>query len=289
LKNQEFSEAQRPFEQSTDGDFFEDPSFSEVMFLHLMSNYIPVARWPLILGVHGPPGHGKSFQIESLARIWNIKAAFVSGSELESDRAGEPAEIIRQHYRDLGQFMHEQGKPAALVIDDIDAGIGDFGERVTYTVNRQNLSSALMNLCDRPEMLTSRAVRRVPIIVTANNIDSLYEPLRRPSRMLKLHWVAKGDVLKSIVGRIFSQIAEKATTDRLVDHLPTESPAFFQQVASMFMADQIKSAVGQQRKQQALRHAVLNPTTLNQAIQQANASQGSTLERLIHIADQVKG
>ncbi len=288
MKNDGFHDAKLSFEPQQTVSFFESETFSEMLYLHLFSNYLPVPNAPLLLGVHGPPGHGKTYQIEQLLQKWGVLAAYISGSELESDRAGEPSELVRRHYSELGAKLEETGRPAALVIDDIDAGIGDFGSRVTYTVNRQNISSALMNLCDRPESIKSKKVRRVPIIVTANNIDSLYEPLRRPSRMMKVHWEARGDDLKNIARTVFARLCDKRVSDALVAAFPQESPAFFQQVASTLATEQARRAFAGLPREKTLRYAILNPDAFRDQIGETDDDPERQLSRLLDIAGRMK-
>ena len=45
---------------------------------------------------------------------------------------------------------------SALLFDDFDTGVGDWGALVQYTVNRQSIFAQLMNLCDDPESYTRR-------------------------------------------------------------------------------------------------------------------------------------
>jgi hypothetical protein len=65
-----------------------------------------------------------------------------------------------------------RGKLAALLINDIDAGLGHF-ENTQCTVNNQIVIGTLMNLCDHPNKVSlgeawgeNTKVRRTPIIVT---------------------------------------------------------------------------------------------------------------------------
>ena len=51
-------------------------------------------------------------------------------------------------------------KPAAVHFEDMDTGLGDWGE-TSYTVNRQTAIAELMALADRPEV-TAVGVRSGP-------------------------------------------------------------------------------------------------------------------------------
>jgi hypothetical protein len=47
--------------------------------------------------------------------------------ELESEVAGQPGRLIRERYRKAAELSRVRGKLAALMINDLDAGIGRFG------------------------------------------------------------------------------------------------------------------------------------------------------------------
>ena len=95
----------------------------------------------------------------------------MSAGELEAGNAGEPAKLVRQRYREAGDFINK-GKMAALFINDLDAGAGRMGESTQYTVNNQMVNATLMNIADNPTnvqlpgVYKSADVPRVPIICT---------------------------------------------------------------------------------------------------------------------------
>lgn len=62
--------------------------FRDQIYSHLVGNYTPVPRYPLILAIHGPAGQGKSFQCSSLLDEYGVRTLPISGSELESAVAG---------------------------------------------------------------------------------------------------------------------------------------------------------------------------------------------------------
>jgi hypothetical protein len=47
--------------------------------------------------------------------------------ELESEVAGQPGRLIRERYRKAAELSRVRGKLSALMINDLDAGIGRFG------------------------------------------------------------------------------------------------------------------------------------------------------------------
>ena len=87
-----------------------------------------------------------------------------------------------------------RGKITCLVINDIDAGVGTYTS-TQNTVNSQMVVGTLMNLCDNPNRVScgqdwrgEDVIRRVPIIVTANDLNTIYAPLLRDGRMEKFYW-----------------------------------------------------------------------------------------------------
>jgi hypothetical protein len=71
----------------------------------------------------------------------------------------------------------------------------------------------LMNICDHPDRVcvgseTYRAdekpLRRVPIVVTGNDLSTLYAPLLRDGRMDKFLWAPNAEELVDVVASVFS-------------------------------------------------------------------------------------
>ncbi len=77
------------------------PRFLDKLAVHITKNFLnlPGVRVPLILGVHGRKGEGKSFQCELVFERMGIEVTHISGGELESPDAGDPARLIRLRYR----------------------------------------------------------------------------------------------------------------------------------------------------------------------------------------------
>lgn len=104
-----------------------------------------------------------SLQAQALAQAWhgiskechNFVPALcgspivMSAGELESGNAGEPAQLIRQRYREASDVI-KKGKMCCLFINDLDAGAGRMGGTTQYTVNNQMVNATLMNIADNP-------------------------------------------------------------------------------------------------------------------------------------------
>ncbi|GER48540.1 ribulose bisphosphate carboxylase/oxygenaseactivase [Striga asiatica] len=190
---------------------------------HIVKNYIAHlldVKVPLILGIWGGKGQGKTFQTELIFRALGLEPIIMSAGELESERAGEPGKLIRERYRTASQVVQNQGKMSCLMINDIDAGLGRFGD-TQVTVNNQIVVGTLMNIADNPTRVSigqvwrdSDITNRIPIIVTGNDFTTLYAPLIRDGRMDKFYWQPTQDDIVNIVRRMYEK--DGITRDEVV-------------------------------------------------------------------------
>jgi len=216
------------------GDYYIDPAFLDEVALHIAKNALAdgsraeVAATleasgairdaaklfrgtPLILGIWGAKGTGKTFQTELALKALGVRPVALASGELEAEWAGTPARLVRQRYREAALYQRNSGQLSCLLIHDLDAGCGRFHDTQT-TVNNQHVMGSLMNLCDDPHYSSlgeewregQPKLRRVPIIVTANDLSTLYAPLLRDGRMTKYHWNPTRDDLTPVVARLFA-------------------------------------------------------------------------------------
>jgi hypothetical protein len=199
----------------------------------------------LILGIDGPPGEGKTFAVAGVAESSSVETVMVSGGQLESPHSGKPAELIRDAYRIAGGLLTSgRAAGAVVVINDIDGGIGDWGPTVQYTVNRQNVITELMHLCDHPETVEGTSTPRVPIIVTGNDFSKLYGPLIRAGRFRRFTWVPTLPEKVAVVGGILPVDLAARAADLV--HLHPEQPvSFFADVITFAQDRTIMRAVRQ--------------------------------------------
>mmetsp|Transcript_26225 Transcript_26225/g.42050 ORF Transcript_26225/g.42050 Transcript_26225/m.42050 type:complete len:346 (+) Transcript_26225:982-2019(+) len=179
----------------TDEGFYISEAFLDKMTVHIAKNFmgIPKVKVPLILGVWGGKGQGKTFQSDLIFKKLGVSPIVMSAGELESGNAGEPAKLIRQRYREASDII-KKGRMSTLFINDLDAGAGRMGGSTQYTVNNQMVNATLMNLADNPTNVQLpgqyqvEEIPRVPIIATGNDFSTLYAPLIRDGRMEKFYW-----------------------------------------------------------------------------------------------------
>ena len=215
--------------------------FRKVMSLHIIKNAleIPTVRPPLILGIHGPSGDGKTFQCEHVLKELGVKTFLISGGQLESYDAGKPAERIRQTYLQAGKAIRDDNAlMAAILINDFDTGVGEWGEMVQYTVNRQTVFGELMHLVDYPESVENKPTLRVPIIITGNNFMNLHKPLTRTGRMWTFEWIPTLEEKCRIVKGIYPTLSENDIST-VVSHYPNQPVAFFAFLKTALLDDYI--------------------------------------------------
>lgn len=210
--------------------------FSDAVEFHVLANFGQVDGWPLVLGVHGPPGEGKTFQIQGTLRRLGVEFRSLGGGDLESEDAGAPARLIRESYVELSRTV-QGGLPACLVFNDIDTGGGEW-EGNTGTVNHQTVLGELMNLVDDPYLVGGVRTRRLPVIMTGNDFTKLYAPLRRPGRMHLFEWIPSVDERFDILRGMFQGVSDTTVSDLARrEHLPI---SFFAQVLAQLRIDALR-------------------------------------------------
>lgn len=229
--------------------FYVSPRFLDKVAVHITKNFLdlPGVKVPLILGIHGRKGEGKSFQCELVFERMGIEPVHMSAGELESPDAGDPARLIRLRYREAGEYIRTRGRMCVLMINDLDAGAGRFDGGTQYTVNTQLVNATLMNIADNPTNVQlpgsydEKPLPRVPILVTGNDFSTLYAPLIRDGRMEKFYWDPDHEDRVGIVSGIFSDDGlSRQDFERLVDTFPAQSIDFFGALRSRFYDEQVR-------------------------------------------------
>ncbi|XZN99032.1 MAG: ribulose bisphosphate carboxylase small subunit [Microcoleus sp.] len=232
--------------------YYISPSFLDKVAVHVTKNFLnlPGVRVPLILGIHGRKGEGKTFQCELVFRRMGFEPVMISGGELESPDAGDPSRLIRLRYREAAEQIRVRGEMCAVFINDLDAGAGRFDSTTQYTVNTQMVNATLMNIADNPHNVQlpgsydDTPLHRVPIIVTGNDFATLYAPLIRDGRMEKFYWEPSRDDKIGVVGGIFeSDNLSKADIVALVDKFSEQAIDFFSALRSRIYDEQIREFI----------------------------------------------
>merc|ERR1711907_464271 len=226
--------------------------FLDKLTVHIAKNFmeLPKIKVPLILGVWGGKGQGKTFQTHLAFQKLGVNPIVMSAGELESGNAGEPAKLVRQRYREASDVI-KKGKMCSLFINDLDAGAGRMGGTTQYTVNNQMVNATLMNIADNPTNVqlpgtyNNEEIPRVPIICTGNDFSTLYAPLIRDGRMEKFYWSPTREDRIGICTGIFKDddIGEVAI-ERLMDSFPNQSIDFFGALRARIYDDLVRGFIG---------------------------------------------
>jgi ribulose bisphosphate carboxylase small subunit len=271
--------------------YYVSPRFLDKVAIHITKNFmaLPNVRVPLILGVHGRKGEGKSFQCELVFQLMGIEPVRMSAGELESPDAGDPVRLIRMRYREAAELIRVRGKMCVLLINDLDAGAGRVDKTTQYTVNTQLVNGTLMNIADNPTDVQlpgsyeTQPIHRVPIIVTGNDFSTLYAPLVRDGRMDKYYWEPSvADRIGIVAGIYAEDHLAQSDVERLVAHFEHQSIDFFGALRSRLYDEQVRNFIRQVGIERVSAHLVNNP---DKTLKTARADV--TYERLVELGQQM--
>lgn len=244
---------------------------------HLVLNFTGVSSWPLVLGVFGRPGDGKSYQIRTHLERRGVLPVSINAADLESDRAGSPGKLVLDTYEHAGHRIDE-GTPAAVVVDDFDTTVGEWAQSTT-TVNHQQVLAQLMHLADSPTQAAGRRLRRVPVVITGNDLSKVYPPLRRPGRMRAFAWLPTNAERLEIVGGILGRHLRPAELGAILDDLSDAPIAFFSDLLVEILARASRVEV---------RHAASSLATLIAPHSTARAELERKLSANVLTADEIR-
>lgn len=203
--------------------------FAQTVVAHLIKNVAPTVPMgtDLILGIHGPPGFGKTYQTNALMHLLGADIHEMSVGSFEAADAGGPVRTLRKTYESASDRIRD-GHPApqVVVLHDLDAAIGDWGPLVQTTMNRQLIFGELMQIADSPDRVAGFECTRVPIIATGNDLGRLYPPLLRPGRMRLFTWQPMPREMVEVVQGIYPWLSREDIT-QLTYACPGEPVAFF--------------------------------------------------------------
>ncbi|MBW4654435.1 MAG: AAA family ATPase [Kaiparowitsia implicata GSE-PSE-MK54-09C] len=251
--------------------YYIPPTFLDRLAVHITKNFLdlPSVNVPLILGIHGRKGEGKTFMCDQVFKRMGVAVVMMSAGELESPDAGDPARLLRLRYREAGEWSRVHGRMAVLMINDIDAGIGRMDSGTQYTVNTQLVNATLMNIADNPTNVQlpgsydAEPTQRIPVILTGNDFATLYAPLIRDGRMEKFFWDPTHEDRIGIVSGMFAgDGVPKAAVETLVGTFPEQATDFFGALRSRLYDEQIAQlihTIGVDKVSQAVVHAEGKP------------------------------
>merc|ERR1719277_1052522 len=243
----------KTYDDNTQDGFYISKSFLDKMTVHVAKNFmdLPKIKVPLILGIWGGKGQGKTFQCTLAYKKLGVNPIVMSAGELESGNAGEPAKLIRTRYREAADII-KKGKMCSLFINDLDAGAGRMGGATQYTVNNQMCNATLMNIADNPTnvqlpgVYKMEEIPRVPIICTGNDFSTLYAPLIRDGRMEKFYWnPSREDRIGVCMGIFRPDNITRKDVETLVDTFPGQTIDFFGALRARAYDDKVREFISE--------------------------------------------
>ncbi|MEU0881454.1 AAA family ATPase [Lentzea sp. NPDC005914] len=205
--------------------------FARAVHDHLVLSLVNLPEHPVIMGIFGAPGEGKTFQLRTVLDDANVHVLSINAADFESDRAGVPGKHLLASYVSAARAI-EGKRPSCLVIDDVDTTAGEW-ENNTGTVNHQQVLAQLMHLADRPcDVESIGRIARVPIFVTGNDFGKLYPPLRRPGRMTALHWAPSAEERRAVITTVLMGLAGDDVVANLLASYPRHPVSFFAELRS---------------------------------------------------------
>lgn len=233
--------------------------FQQVIVLHILKNLLRHAdvQVPLLLGIHGPSGEGKTFQCEYILKNMGVKRFLISGGQLDNNISGQAAHFVRNTYIRASESIRSgECSLAVMLVNDVDTGLGSWGDSASYTINQMNVFGELMHLVDYPQLVEGKETLRVPIIITGNDFTKLYDPLVRAGRMTGFEWIPDVEERSDIVAAIFPELTKDECKrliielhERLEGQLPTNFKvlpiAFFNHLRANLLDEDLWKEVDQ--------------------------------------------
>ena len=167
------------------------------LYLHLST--------PLILCVEGPPGVGKSTQLGQCLRELGSPFVRLDTSQLGGQFEGDPVRELDQAMSAL-RGDHDGGPRPALVVDDLDLGLGVHSAR-TYTVNTQLACGWLMARADEVYE-PGFGPDRPAILVTGNDFSGVHGPLLRSGRARIFEYSPTAEEVAGVLEPVFDRHVE---------------------------------------------------------------------------------
>ena len=216
-------------------NFFVADLFQREVILHIVKNNIRCLRPPIMLGIQGPRGEGKTEMLKEVCEQMGVWVVDLPGSALGGETEGRPVKILIEAYNAASILKKANCGRAVLLIDDIDTSVAAVAEGRRYTVNSQLLSGALMSLADKANINRQGETETVPIIVTGNNLSLLYNAVTRHGRMRIYTWQPNLETKKDIVRKMFEGYLvhdndSQRQLDKMVERYENQPVAFFRMI-----------------------------------------------------------
>lgn len=198
------------------------------------------ARGPLTIVLVGPPGTGKSFIAEHVAKLMGCQPYIIAASSLAGSTEGASSEAFEAACAEADGRGSKAGRPGVLVINDI----GESNLAVNEQRGTKN-QSLLINsvLCRADDKAAGRCTSVV--IMTTNSTKDLPEALLRAGRAVVVNVNPAWRVRRR---QLMTLLAGERTSARLAGELlmllwPTARIAFLSSCVAQARARGFKTAV----------------------------------------------
>ena len=232
--------------QSRKSTAFIPERFERAVLKHIILNNTAITidnnQFPLLLGIQGPYGFGKTFMVKEVCRKYHIDLQPLSTSELSGSMEADSTRNLKRIYSNLSANIWQNKRCGVLLIDDFHLTIAT-EDTMGKTVNSNILAAYLMNLCDNPIVVNGV---RAPIILTGNNFRRVYPALVRDGRMDIFTWDPSIEDVDPIVRQLFHTRftgIEDSVITAMLEQYSEMNIAFFEQITQDLMNSSITKAI----------------------------------------------
>merc|ERR1712003_520570 len=205
------SQGLKTYDNTTTEGYYISKPFLDKLTVHVAKNFmdLPKIKVPLILGVWGGKGQGKTFQTH--LAFQKMGALFINDLDAGAGRMGGTTQYT----------VNNQMVNATLM----------------------NIADSPTNV-QLPGVYNQEEIPRVPVICTGNDFSTLYAPLIRDGRMEKFYWNPTREDRVGICGGIFMEDdVGEAAIEKLVDSFPNQSIDFFGALRARIYDDMVRDFV----------------------------------------------
>lgn len=199
----------------------------------------------LLFTIQGPKGNGKTFMVKTLCEYYSIEYIPISGADLCGNLEGDSVKKLISKYESACIKAKTSRNFYCIVIDDFHKSLAATNQNnMSRTTNSEVLVGKMMNLAENPYMHENR----IPIILTANNLTTIYSPLTRNGRMEIFDWIPNDVEKYNIVFNIFKQyypMMEYNTVKNLVEKYSKQDLAFFQALIQDIFFDNFNKIINE--------------------------------------------
>jgi len=193
---------------------------------HIIAPYLKndaIFKSPMFLALVGKAGEGKTAQAIATCSQHGFYVVYCSAANLSGKFESDAKAGMELLYRDALK-LRKNNKFAVIIIDDFQKSVVNTNEKIEKTINTELLTGYLMNLTER------KGEEKIPIILTANDLTDIYQPLLRFGRTDVFMWEPTQQEKLEIVTQILSIVAGQKVIAAFFKEYSQEPISFFAQL-----------------------------------------------------------